>query len=135
MLRKLPKVADCCVSGAVQEPISNSCRLSNAKMGKCVFNLKWTRTYSWVMKQEDKHLVKCKICDKDIALGKMGEAALRSHEKSDSHKKFSESDASEVSMDKFTVPPPPLRVPKRRRRILLYFRMALNLLCMSLKRP
>ena len=76
-------------------------------MGKCVFNPKWTRTYSWVMKHEDKHLVKCKICDKDIALGKMGEAALRSHEKSDSHRKFSESDASQVSMDKFTVPPPP----------------------------
>ena len=37
----------------------------------------------------------------------MGEAALRSNEKSDSHRKFSESDASQVSMDKFTVPPPP----------------------------
>ena len=59
------------------------------------------------MKHEDKHLVKCKICDKDIALGKMGEAALRSHEKSDSHRKFWESDASQVSMDKFTVPPLP----------------------------
>ena len=107
MLWKLPKVADCCVSGAVQESISNSCRLSNAKMGKCVFNPKWTLTYCWVMKLEDKHLVKCKICDKDIALGKMGETALRSHEKSDSHRKFSESDASQVSMDTFTVPPPP----------------------------
>ena len=106
MLWKLPKVADCCVSGAVQESISNSCRLSNVKMGKCVFNPKWTRTYSWVMKHEDKHLVKCKICNKDIALGKMGEAALQSHEKSDSHRKFSESDASQVSMDKFTDPHP-----------------------------
>ena len=102
MLWKLPKVADCCVSDAVQESISNSCRLSNAKMGNCVFNPKWTRTYSWVMKHEDKHLVKCKICDKDIALEKMGEAALRLHEKCDSHRKFSESDASQVSMDKFT---------------------------------
>ena len=87
-------------------------------MGKCVFNPKGTRTYSWVMKHEDKHLVKCKICDKDIALGKMGEAALRSHEKSDSHRKFSESDASQVSMDKFIVPPHPLRIPQRRQRIL-----------------
>ena len=59
------------------------------------------------MKHKDKHLVKCKIFDKDIALGKMGEAALPWHEKSDSHRKFSESDASQVSMDKFIVPPPP----------------------------
>ena len=42
----------------------------------------------------------------------MGEAALRSHEKSDSRRQFSESDASQVSMDKFTVPPPPSSTTK-----------------------
>lgn len=55
-------------------------------MGKCVFNLKWTATYKWVAKTDDKHKAFCKCCNKTIDLGKMGEAALKTHEKGDKHK-------------------------------------------------
>ena len=52
-------------------------------------------------------MAKCKQCDKDIALGKMGEAALKSHEKSESHRKLSGASQLQVSMDTLTIPPPP----------------------------
>lgn len=54
-------------------------------MGKCIFNAKWTLMYKWVAKAEDKHKAYCTSCNKLIDLGKMGEGALKSHEKGDKH--------------------------------------------------
>ena len=55
-------------------------------MGKCVFNQKWCTTYPWVTKAEDKFKAYCKVCRKIIDLSKMGEGALRSHEKAEKHR-------------------------------------------------
>ena len=76
-------------------------------MGKCVFNPKWTESFPWVIKHEDKFKAFCKVCKKPIDLGKMGEGALCSHEKSDKHKQFQRTDSSQQSMQQFTIPPPP----------------------------
>ena len=76
-------------------------------MGKCVYNPKWSSSYSWVMKAEDKYKAYCKCCKKLIDLEKMGEGALKSHEKSEKHKLHQRSDSVQFPMEKFVVPPPP----------------------------
>lgn len=62
------------------------------------------------MKHEDKYKAYCKLCKKDIDLGKMGESALRSHERSQKHKDVVSDGAAlgrQQSMMNFVIPPPP----------------------------
>lgn len=79
-------------------------------MGKCVFSPKWVSSYPWVMKAEDKYKAYCKSCKKTVDLGKMGEGALKSHEKSEKHK-LNVRSLSQPVLDAFSVPPPPSDSP------------------------
>ena len=58
-------------------------------MGKCVFNAAWTehKVYSkWIAPRDgDKTYAKCTLCDKSFDVSNMGEAALKSHMKSQKH--------------------------------------------------
>lgn len=63
------------------------------------------------MKAEDKFKAYCKCCMKQIDLGKMGEGALKSHEKSEKHKVNMRSVSDQPIMKTLTVPPPPQEVP------------------------
>jgi hypothetical protein len=58
-------------------------------MGKTVFNPTWGYKYDWVKAvANDKRQAMCRLCKKNIFLGTMGESALKSHMKSDRHKKL-----------------------------------------------
>ena len=50
------------------------------KMGKCRFQLKWLKDYSWEQKSKDRK-THCRVCMKNIEIGGMGESALKSHGK------------------------------------------------------
>ena len=76
-------------------------------MGKCVFNQKWCTTYPWVTKAEDKFKVYCKVCRKIIDLSKMGEGALRSHQKAEKHRFNTRLDSDQRGLESFVLPPPP----------------------------
>lgn len=78
----------------------------NMASRNCIFNKKWLLTYSWLVDHEDKRKAMCKHCKKVIDIASMGEAALKSHAKSEKHKK-STGPIGNSSMDLFTVPPPP----------------------------
>ena len=52
-----------------------------------VFNKKWLITYPWLIDHENKHKAACKHCKKVIDISSMGESALKSHAKSEKHKK------------------------------------------------
>ena len=76
-------------------------------MGKCVFNQKWCTTYPWVTKAEDKFKAYCKVCRKIIDLSKMGEGALRSHEKAEKHRLNTRLDSDQRGLESFVLPSPP----------------------------
>lgn len=78
-------------------------------MGKTVFNASWTKSYNWVIKSEDRHKAVCRSCNKTIDLGKMGEAALRSHEKSEKHK-INQTHVKSSDIRTLFIPPPPANV-------------------------
>lgn len=83
-------------------------------MGKTVFSVIWLATYKWVRKAEDRHKAYCVWCRKLIDLGKMGEASLKSHEKSEKHKVNGRSMSVQQTVAKFTTPTPPphCEIPK-----------------------
>ena len=59
-------------------------------MGKCVFNLAWTKHKDYKMwispVSGDRHKAFCKACKKSIDIAKMGESALKSHATSRKHR-------------------------------------------------
>lgn len=75
-------------------------------MGKSVFNPKWTQTYKWLIKAEDRFKAFCTSCNKQIDLGKMGEGALKSHQKSEKHK-FNSKSVQSVDIREMVIPPAP----------------------------
>ena len=57
-------------------------------MGKCIFNrIEWPKRYTWVWETSDKFKAHCRVCRKDIDIAKMGESAVWSHAKGESHEK------------------------------------------------
>ena len=96
-------------------------------MGKCVFSLAWTKHDSykhWVLPvSSDRHKAFCRVCKKNIDIAKMGESALKSHNKSIKHKEnigisektftisgFLKSKSNDTDTSKKkdpTIPPPP----------------------------
>ena len=98
-------------------------------MGKCIFNKDWPRKYTWARETSDKSKAFCWACRKEIDIVKMGESALRSHAKAESHKNneksmsvsfvnwFIKEESKQVtpptssfaqySVASLTVPPPP----------------------------
>ena len=77
--------------------------------GKCVFNADLVKSYPWIKECKDcKFKAICTVCRKDIDLCKMGELALKSHAKSQKHKKNVQIGSSTKSpMDNyFQVRPP-----------------------------
>ena len=54
-------------------------------MGKCRFKPGWLTEYSWVQKTNDIRKAHCRECMKTIDVGGMGESALKSHKKGETH--------------------------------------------------
>lgn len=65
-----------------------------APNGKCIFNLNWLEKdlyKDWLLAVgNNKHEAKCKVCNKNISVASMGEAALTSHMSFKRHKKLLE---------------------------------------------
>ena len=57
-----------------------------AIMGKCRFKPSWETEYKWVQKTNDIRKAHCRVCLKTIDVGGMGESALKSHQKGETHK-------------------------------------------------
>jgi hypothetical protein len=70
-------------------------------MGKSLFQLKWLKDNSWVQKSSDIEKVHCRVCMKNIEIGGMGESALKSHEKGESHKENLKIQQKQGSCDLF----------------------------------
>ena len=73
-------------------------------MGKCIFNDGWLchkDFKDWVRRDSDKNKAYCYLCKKQIELGKMGEGALSSHQKSRKHAALVKANKPAVPIDSF----------------------------------
>ena len=72
-------------------------------MGKCRFKLSWLKEYKWIQKTNDIRKAHCRVCMKNIEIGSMGESALKSHEKGETHKENLSIRSKQASCDLFFV--------------------------------
>ena len=56
-------------------------------MNSCIFNKTWLRdeNLEWLEVPNDKYMFRCRVCGKNLQLGRMGKAALSRHVKSKKH--------------------------------------------------
>lgn len=52
--------------------------------GNCIFNVLWLtkdQYKEWLLSTNNKHKAKCRVCNKEIEIGRMGESAVKVHMK------------------------------------------------------
>lgn len=83
--RKGPANESNCNSDSEPGPSSSSNSKSKRRM--CYFNEKWTVTYKWI-KKEDAQTAYCKACNVRFTVKYNGEKAVKAHENSNNHIKY-----------------------------------------------